>query len=325
MRTLLTTVLTLTLAGAATIATVATAQSYPAKPVRMVVGFAPGGTTDLLARILAQNLTDTWKQSVLVENRAGAAGTIGADMVAKAAPDGYALLLSPQSSIAIAPSMYSKLGYDPLRDFEPIMEVGYSPLLLVAHPSVPARTFKEFAQFAKAQSASLSYGSGGQGTVLHLTGELLNAALGVRTTHVPNKGENPALIDLMGGQLAYMFCNVPIGLPYSATGKLRALAIATRNRSALAPNIPTVIESGIAGFEAAVWNGLYAPARTPREIVNRVNTDLVKILNTPDVKERIGAQGVNVSTGTPEQLTAYLKTEITKWSKVVKAAGITAN
>ena len=302
-----------------------TAQGYPAKPVRIVVGFAPGGTTDLLARILAQNLSDSWKQSVLVDNRGGAAGTIGAEAVAKAPPDGYALLLSPQSSIAIAPSMYSKLGYDPLRDFEPVVEAGYSPLLLVAHPSLPARSFKEFMQLAKAQSASLSYASGGQGTVLHLTSELLNSALGIRTVHVPYKGENPALIDLMGGQVAFMFCNLPIGLTYSRTSKLRALALATRSRSPLAPEVPTMIESGIAGFEAAVWNGVYAPARTPRDIVNRINADVVKILNTPEIKERVAGQGIYVNTGTPEQLAAYLKSETAKWSKVVKAAGITAN
>lgn len=301
------------------------AQGYPAKPVRIVVGFAPGGATDLLARILAQNLSDGWKQSVLVDNRGGAAGTIGAEAVAKAPPDGYTLLLSPQSSIAIAPSMYSKLGYDPLRDFEPVVEAGYSPLLLVVHPSLPARSFKDFMQLAKTQPASMSYGSGGQGTVLHLTGELLNAALGVRTVHVPYKGENPALIDLMGGQVAFMFCNLPIGLTYARTGKLRALALATRSRSSLAPEVPTVIESGIAGFEAAVWNGVYAPARTPRDIVTRINADVVRILNTPEIKERVAGQGIYVNTGTPEQLAAYLKSETAKWSKVVKAAGITAN
>jgi tripartite-type tricarboxylate transporter receptor subunit TctC len=195
--------------------------------------------------------------------------------------------------------------------------------LLVAHPSVPARTFKEFAQFARAQPKHMNFGSGGPGTVLHLTGELLNTALGVRMTHVPYKGENPALIDLMGGQVAFMFCNVPIGLPYARTGKLRALAITTRSRSALAPEIPTVIESGVADFEAAVWNGLYAPARTPREIINRINADVVKVLNTPEVKARVTAQGISVVAGTPEQLAALLKTELAKWTKVVKASGVT--
>lgn len=303
----------------------ANAQTFPAKSVRVVVGFAPGGTTDLLARILAQNLADTWKQTVLVDNRGGAAGTIGAELVAKAAPDGHTLLVSPQSSIAIAPAMYAKLGYDPLRDFEPVVEAGYSPLLLVVHPSLPVRDFRAFAALAKAQAGKLSYGSGGQGTVLHLTGELLNGALNVRMVHVPYKGENPALIDLMGGQFDFMFCNLPAGLAHARTGKLRALAIATRSRSALAPDVPTVIESGFANFEAAVWNAVYAPARTPRDIVNRINADVVKILNTPDVKERVAAQGIYVNTGTPEQLATYLKAETAKWSKVVKAAGVTAN
>ncbi|HTE14500.1 MAG TPA: tripartite tricarboxylate transporter substrate binding protein [Burkholderiales bacterium] len=310
-------------AGSANVTGVAMAQGFPAKPVRIVVGFAPGGATDLLARILGQNLSDAWKQSVVVDNRGGAAGTIGAEAVAKAAADGYTLLVSPQSSLVIAPSIYSKLTYDPLRDFAPVIELGYSPLLLVAHPSVPGRTFKEFAQFARAQPKSMNFGSGGPGTVLHLTGELLNTALGVRMTHVPYKGENPALIDVMGGQVAFMFCNLPIGLPYSRAGKLRALAIATRSRSPLAPDIPTFIESGVADFEAAVWNGLYAPARTSREVVARINADVVKVLNTPDVKERIAAQGITVVGGTPEQLAALLKLELVKWTKVVKASGVT--
>ena len=300
------------------------AQPYPVKPVRIVVGFAPGGATDLLGRILAQNLSDIWKQSVVVENRGGAAGTIGADVVAKASADGHTLLVSPQSSIAIAPAMYPRLSYDPLRDFTPISELGYSPLLLVVHPSVPTRTFKAFAQFARAQPQNMNFGSGGSGTVLHLTGELLNTALGVRMTHVPYKGESPALIDVMGGQVAFMFCNLPIGLPYARSDKLRALAIATRSRSTLAPDIPTVIESGVADFEAAVWNGLYAPARTPRDVVNRIHADAAKVLNTPEVKERVTVQGVHVVAGTPEQLAALLKTELVKWTKVVKASGVTA-
>jgi tripartite-type tricarboxylate transporter receptor subunit TctC len=313
----------LSVAGSAVAPGATVAQTYPAKTVRIVVGFPPGGATDLLGRVLAQNLSDAWKQSVVVENRGGAAGTIGAELVAKSAPDGYTLLVSPQSSVAIAPSMYSKLPYDPLRDFAPVSEVGYSALLMVAHPSVPARTFKEFVQFAKAQPKSISFGSGGPGTVLHLTGELLNTALGVHMVHVPYKGENPALIDVMGGQVAFMFCNLPIGLPHVRTGKLRGLAIATRSRTSLAPDIPTVIESGVADFEASVWNGLYAPARTAREIVNRVNADVVKILNIPEVKERITAQGVNVASGSPEQLAVLLKSETVKWAKVVKASGVT--
>jgi tripartite-type tricarboxylate transporter receptor subunit TctC len=313
----------LLLAAAGVLSAGAAAQNYPAKPVRIVVGFAPGGATDLLARVLSQNLADGWKQSVVVENRAGAAGTIGAELVTKAAPDGYTLLVSPQSSIVIAPSMYTKLSYDPLRDFTPVSELGYSPLLLVAHPSVPARTFKEFAQFARAQPKNMNFGSGGPGTVLHLTGELLNSALGVRMTHVPYKGESPALIDVMGGQVAFMFCNLPIGLPYARAGKLRALAIATRGCTALAPDIPTVIESGVADFEAAVWNGLYAPARTPRDVVNRIHADAAKVLNTPEVKERVTAQGVQVVAGTPEQLAALMKTELVKWTRVVKASGVT--
>ena len=308
---------------AALAVTAAQAQNYPAKPVRIIVPYAAGGPYDEIVRTLGQRLTEIWGQAVVVENRGGAGGNIGAEAVAKAAPDGYMLLVSPQSSIAIAPSMYSKLGYDPLRDFAPVIELGYSPLLLVAHPSVPARTFKEFVQFAKAQPKHMSFGSGGPGTVLHLTGELLNTALGVRMTHVPYKGENPALIDVMGGQVAFMFCNLPIGLPYARAGKLRALAIATRSRTTLAPDIPTVIESGIADFEAAVWNGLYAPARTPREIINRVNADVMKVLNAPEVKERVAAQGISVVTGTPDQLAALLKSELVKWARVVKASGVT--
>jgi tripartite-type tricarboxylate transporter receptor subunit TctC len=301
------------------------AQPYPSKTVRIVVGFAPGGSTDVTARIIAQELTRMWGQQVVVDNRPGASGMIGAELAAKSAPDGYILLVSPQTSIVVAPLLFKKMAYDPIKDFATVAVVGSTPQLLVIHPSLPPKNFKEFAAFAKANASHLSFGSGGIGSTPHMAGELLNSALGIRTTHIPYKGENPALADVLGGQVPFMFSNLPIGLPHVKAGKLRALAITSLQRSQLAPEFPTIAESGIPGFDTATWSGLYLPAATPREIVTRVHADVMKALNLPDVKQRMFNQGIDPGTATtPETHAAFVKAEIVRWGKVIREAGVKA-
>jgi len=299
------------------------AQTYPGKTVRILVGFAPGGSTDLTARIFAQELSRLWGQQVVVDNRPGASGMIAAELAAKSAPDGYTLLVSPQTSIVVAPLIFKKVNYDPIRDFAPIAVIGSTPQLLVLHPSVPAKNFKEFSAFVKANAARLSYASGGFGSTPHMAGELLNTSLGVRVTHVPYKGENPGVADVLGGQIPYMFSNFPIVLPHVRAGKLRAVAITSLKRSQLAPEFPTVAELGIPGFDTATWSGLYVPGATPPDIVKRVNADVVKIQNAPEFRRRMLEQGIDQSEAdTPAKHAAFVQSEIAKWRKVIREAGV---
>jgi tripartite-type tricarboxylate transporter receptor subunit TctC len=301
------------------------AQTYPAKPVRILVGFAPGGSTDLTARLFAQELNKLWNAQVVVDNRPGASGMIAAELTAKAQPDGYTWLVSPQTSTVVAPLIYKKIGYDPVKDFAPIAVIGSTPQLLVIHPSLPLRTFREFSAFVKANSKNLAYGSGGFGSTPHMAGELFNTSLKVRVAHVPYKGENPGVVDLLGGQIPYMFSNFPVVFPHVQAGKLRALAITSPQRSPLAPEYPTVAESGIPGFDTATWSGLYVPAATPRELVKRINGDLVKIAHAPEFRKRMLAQGIDQSDAdTPEKHAAFLKTEFARWGKVIQEAGVKA-
>ena len=300
----------------------ATAQSYPAKPVRIVVGFTPGGVTDVTARILAQKLTELWGQTVVVDNRPGASGIIGAEAVSKAPPDGYTLLVAPQTSTSVATTLYPKLPYDVVRNIPIITVLGSSPQLLVLHPSLPPRSFKEFIPFAKANFKTLSFGSGGLGSTPHLAGELLNLSLEIKMVHIPYKGENTAVADVLGGQLPLMFSSLPVSLPLSKSGKLRALAITSPQRSPLAPEYPTIAESGIPGFETATWVGLHAPANTPRDLIVRINGDIIKVLNQPDTRERLAQQGIDRVGNSPDEAAAYVKSEIIKWAKVIRAANV---
>jgi tripartite-type tricarboxylate transporter receptor subunit TctC len=289
----------------------------------MLVGFAPGGSTDLTARLFAQELNKLWGTQVVVDNRPGASGLIAAELAAKAPPDAYTWLVSPQTSIVLAPLIMKKVPYDSIRDFAPIAVIGSTPQLLVIHPSLPPRNFREFASFVKANAKTLSYASGGVGSTPHMAGELLNMSLRVRVTHVPYKGENPGVVDLLGGQVPYMFSNFPVAFPHVQAGKLRALAITSLQRSALAPEFPTVAESGIPGFDTATWSGLYLPAATPRELVKRVHADIIKIANAPEFKRRMLQQGIDQSDAdSPEKLAAFLKSEFVRWGKVVEAAGV---
>lgn len=314
----------ITLATAALVlgAGIAAAQSFPSKPVRILVGFGAGGSTDIVARILAQNLTAEWKQNVLVENRPGASGMIAADLTAKAAPDGYTLLMSPQTSLAVAPALYGKAAYDTMRDFTPITLTGYTPLLMVVHPSFPPKTFKEFIALAKKSKEPLTFGSGGVGSSPHMAGELMSAQLGIRFTHVPYKGENPALADTISGQIPIMFGNLPVAVPHVNSGRLRGLANTWSTRSPLAPNVPTVAESGLKDYAIATWFGLLGPANMPPELVARIQRDTSRVFNQSATKERLTRMGVDLVLDSPAEFRDYLRSEITRYTKVIKDAGI---
>ena len=303
-------------------ASLSQAQTYPAKSVRIIVGLAAGGTTDIFTRTLAQRLTEAWGQTVIVENRPGASGMIGAEAVAKSAPDGYTLLVSPQTSLAVAPALYGKAPYDTMKDFAPVSLLGSTPLLMIVNPSFPAKTFKDFIELARRQP--LTYGSGGVGSSPHMTGELISAALGVKMTHVPYKGENPAIADTIGGQIPIMFGNLPVALPHVRSGKVLALATTTAKRSPLAPEIPTMSEGGIQDFEMATWYGMLAPAGTPPELVARIQRDAARVLSDAETRERLTKMGVDLILNTPEEFRTYLNSEIARYTKIIKANGLKA-
>ena len=302
----------------------AVAQSYPAKPVRLIVPFAPGGANDFFSRLVAQRLNVSLGQPVVVENRGGAGGTIGLDACAKAAPDGYTLVMAPVSSLAIAPSLYAKLPYDSIRDFAPITNVGSGPNVLVAHPSVPARTLKDVLAIARARPGRLTYASSGPTSMSGLSAALLKSMARIEMTGVPYKGTGPAIIELIGGQVDLMIADLAIALPHVRSGRLRAIAVTGARRSMLAPDVPTVAEAGVAGYTIVNWRGLLAPAGTPRDIVARLNTEVVRILGAPDVRETLAREGYEPIGDTPEQFAALIRAEVARYAKLVKAAGIRA-
>ena len=300
----------------------AMAQQYPSKPVRIVVPFAPGGGVDVTARILAQKLTERTGQSFIVDNRTGASGIIGVEFVAKSAPDGYTLLVGSQTTQAVVPAMYAgKISYDTGRDFAAVTEIAYSPLLIVVHPSLPVKTVKDLIALAKARPGQLTFGAASGGTP-HMAGELFKLVAKVDLLFVPYKGEGPAIADAMGGQISMVFSNLPVALPQAQGGRLRALAVTSKQRVSTAPDIPTAAESGLPGYEASTWFGLFAPAATPRDIVAKLSAESASGLNAPDVKERMAAQGLFVVANTPEQFTAFVKAEIPRWAKIVKDAHV---
>lgn len=297
------------------------AEVYPSKPIRIVAPFPPGGPADILSRIIGHKLSQSWGQQVIVDNRPGAGGNIGADLVAKAAPDGYTLLLGFVGTHAINASLYAKMPYDNVKDFEPVSQVAAVTIVLVVHPSVPASSIKELIALAKSKPGQLTFGSPGNGTPQHLAGQLFNTMAGVDMLHVPYKGAVPALTDLLGGQVSMIFSSMPPALPLVKTGKLRALGVTSATRSPAAPDISTISESGIPGYEVKNWYGIFAPRGTPKEIVSKLNAEIVKILNMPDVKESLAVQGAEPVSGTPEQFAAYIKEETEKWAKIVKYSG----
>jgi tripartite-type tricarboxylate transporter receptor subunit TctC len=294
--------------------------AYPTKPVRLVVPFPAGGTTDILARAAAQKLSEAWRQQVIVDNRPGAAGNIGAELVAKSAPDGYTLLMGTVGTHAINASLYAKMPYDHVKDFAPVILVAGVPNVLVVNPQLPVNTVPELIAYAKANPGKLNFASSGSGTSIHLSGELFKTMTGVQMTHVPYKGSAPALTDLIGGQVQLMFDNLPSSLAFIKAGKLRAIAVTSTTRAAALPDTPAVADT-VPGFEASSWFGILAPAGTPREIVTKINGEISKWLASPDAKEKLAAQGADVAGGTPEDFAKHIQTETAKWAKVVKESG----
>ena len=309
---------------AMTCALPAAAADYPTKPIRLIVGFAPGGGTDTTARAISAKLTDLLGQQIIIDNRPGAAGNIATEMVSKATPDGYTLLMGTIAALAINPSLYTtKLPFDSIKDFAPITQAVDSTNILSLHPSVPAGSVKELIALAKAKS--LNYGSSGVGGTGHLAGELFNTMAGVKMTHIPYKGGGPAMIELVGGQVQLVFATAASAVPQIKGGKIKGIAVTTAKRAALMPNLPTISEAGLPGFDANNWYGLLAPANTPRPIINRLNAEVTKVLAMPDVKNFLFNQGLDPAPGTPEKFGAYIKSEMTKWAKVVKDSGAKAN
>jgi tripartite-type tricarboxylate transporter receptor subunit TctC len=300
---------------------VAFAQPYPAKPIKFVVPFAPGGATDLIARAVGQKLTESMGQQVIVENRTGASGMIGADVVAKSPPDGYTLLMASTAEIAINPSLYAQMSYDAAKDFAPITLAGITPLILVVHPGSPAHSVKDLVAQARSNPGSVSFASAGNGSVQHLSGELLKTITGTQMIHVPYKGAAPALVDVLGGQVTMFFSGMPPAMPHVKSGKLRAIAVTTPKRSPAAPDVPTMAEAGIAGFDISNWFGVFAPAGTPDEILNRLNAEIVKALALPDVKERLASQGAETVGSTRAEFKAFVAAETAKYAKLVKESG----
>lgn len=294
---------------------------FPNRPLRFVVGYPPGGATDIIARLLGHRLTDALGQQVLIDNRPGASGIVGTDIIAKATPDGYSIVLVTTSH-GINPSLYPKLPYDSVKSFAPITQVATLQQVLVVNPSLPAKTLKELIALAKAQPGKLNFASSGSGQALHLSGELFKSLAGIDIVHVPYKGSAPARSDLLGGQVQMMFESMIGVLPFVTSGKLRAIAVSGARRSDAAPQIPTMSEAGVPGFEASAWVGVLAPAGTPKAIVGRLNSDFVKILKIPDVKEMLARSGAETVGSTPEQFASFIKAQIAKWSKVVKASGV---
>ena len=303
---------------------VSIAQSYPAKPVRLVVPFPPGGPADSVARILAQKLTDALGQNVVVDNRAGATGTIGAGIVAKSPPDGYTLLLGTSNELAMSPGLFEKLPYEPTRDFTPLSNVINFPNILVVNPHLPARSVTELVALARAKPGQLSFATSGIGSTNHLTGVVFQEIEKVKINYVPYKGGGPAVTDLMGGHVDTMFATMPSVVPYVKSNKLKALVLTDNKRWAALPEVPSAKEAGVPGLIVITWNGVLAPAGLPDAIVARLNTDIGTVANSTDMKDRMRAQAAEIGTTTPEEFAAMLRNDYAKWSKVIKQAGLRA-
>lgn len=301
----------------------ALAQSYPTKPIRLVVPLAPGGGGDLIARLIAQKISEPLGQSVVVDNRPGGSTIIGTELVARSQPDGYTLVMAT-SSHGINPSLY-KLPFDPVKDFTGVSFIATAPMMLTVHPNVPAKTVKELVAIAKANPGKLNYASSGTASIPHLAGELFNVSAGVKTVHIPYKGSGPALNDFLGGQVDMMFASPVPTIPHVKTGRLRAIAMASSKRSRAMPELPTVAESGFPGFEAATFYIVLGPANMPAPVVDKLSSEIIKASQLPDVRDRLSTEAAVVVGGTPQQAIAHIESEIARWAKVVKATGIKAN
>ena len=300
----------------------AIAQAYPTRTIRLVVPFPPGGATDIITRSVAQKLSEQLGQSVVVDNKPGAGGSIGSDLVAKAAPDGYTILMATTSTHSIGPALNPKLPYNPERDFAPVSLVATSPNLLVVTPTIPVNNLKEFIAYAKAHPGQLNYASSGTGTIVHLSGELFKSMTGLDIVHVPYKGTALALPDLINGQVTMIFDNIVSAMPQVKSGKVKVLAISSAKRSSLVPDVPTMAEAGLPGYTSDTYFGVFAPPGTPKEIVDRLSRELAKAVNAPDVKERLAGQGAEAVGGSPADLAKAVRADAEKWGKVIKNAGV---
>ena len=298
------------------------AQGYPSKPIRWIVTYPPGGPTDFVARAIGAKMSAAWGQQVVIDNRPGAAGIIGTELAARAVPDGYTLLFGTSAGLTINPALVSKLPYDPVRDFAPVSLLVINPQILVVNSGVPVNSVKELIAYAKSKPGQLNYASVGQGSPNQLGMELLKALAGIDMVHVPYKGTGPALTDLLGGQVQLMFNSMPLVLPLVKSGKLNGLAVGSRQRSPAAPAIPTVAEAGVPGFENVTWYGLFAPVKTPAEVVTKLNAQVVQILSDPEMARRLASQGAEPRSTTPDELARFMRVEFERWKKVIKAAGI---
>jgi len=301
-----------------------TPDAWPSKPIRFILPFPPGGPTDILGRIVADRLTANLGQPVVIENRGGAGGNVGAEAAAKSAPDGYTILLV-SNPLAISPSLYTKLNYDPQKDFAPISLLATVPNVMVTNPSVPAQTLQEFIALAKSKPGAMNFGSGGAGTSNHAAGELFNIVAGVKLVHVPYKGVNLAMNDVLAGQIHLVVIGVPAAGPHIKAGRLRALAVIAPQRLRALPDVPTVAEAGLPNFEVTTWYGVLAPAGTPKAIVGRLNAELGRIMHSPELKDRLAAMATEPATGTPEEFADFIKRETAKWGEVVRQAGLKAD
>lgn len=298
------------------------AQAYPSKPIRLVAPSTPGDAPDVIARMVADKLSTALGQTVVVENRPGAGGVVGSEAVAKSAPDGYTLIMGNAGSHGINAAVYSKLPYDIQRDFAPVSQVAVAPNVMVINPEVPAKTVAEFIAYAKSQPGKLSYASGGNGSSAHMSMELFKAMAGVDLTHVPYKGSSPALTDVAGGQVAAFIGNMPPTVPLIKAGKLRPLAVTTTKRSALMPELPTIAEAGLPGYETVAWFGVFAPAGTPPDVVNKLSAEIGKIARSPEMREKLVAMGAEPVGGTPEEFKAVVDRDIAKWKPLAQKVGI---
>ena len=301
------------------------AQNYPVKPIRIVTPYAPGGTAGILSQIVAQKLSDAWGHQVLVDHRPGASGMIGADIAAKAAPDGYTLLMAYVAEIAITKSLFKTMPYDPVRDLAPVTLAAITPMIFVVHPSLPAKSVKELIALAKTKRGQLPYASAGNGSPAHLAFELLQRSAKIEIIHVPYKGAAPALTDLVGGHVVMFFSGMPPAMPHVKSGRLRAIAVSTAKRSPAAPEVPTVAESGVPDFDISTWFGVLAPAGTPKDIIAKLNGELSRALTLPDVKQRLAREGAETAPNSPEQFGKFIQAEIGKFAKIVKESGARAD
>ncbi|HEV2431895.1 MAG TPA: tripartite tricarboxylate transporter substrate binding protein [Burkholderiales bacterium] len=299
-------------------------QEWPSRPIRLILPFPPGGGTDILGRLIAERLSVSLGQPVVTENRGGAGGNVGAEAAARSAPDGYTIVLVAPS-LAISPTLYSKINYDPVKDFAPVSLVATVPNVMITQPSIPAENLQEFIAFAKTRPGALNFGSGGAGTSNHLAGELFNIVAGTKLVHIPYKGVNLAMQDALAGNVHLVFIGIPAAAPHIKAGKLRALALVAPQRSSALPDVPTVAEAGLKDFEVTTWYGVLAPAGTPRPIVMRLNSELVKIMHSPELKEKLAASGTEPLTSTPEEFAAYIKREMTKWGDVIRKSAAKAD